>query len=152
MSQRARPKTRRAPTLRSFRAIALLLPLSAIVSDPAFGNSITLTPSADTGLFAAFPDNSLGANANFVVGVADVQLWLLNPAANVGWLLISEPESTPFSARRIGSREHTNNTPVLNIEYTVPFAADDLRCGSHWEPNPLLIQCRVESHLQRGIL
>ena len=52
--------------------------------------------------------------------VADVQQWLLNPAANFGWALVSEAESTPFTARRIGSREDTNSSPVLTIEYTMP--------------------------------
>jgi hypothetical protein len=51
---------------------------------------------------------------------ADVQLWLRHPETNYGWILICEGESTPFTARRFGSREDTNNAPQLDIEYLLP--------------------------------
>ena len=47
---------------------------------------------------------TFGPNTNLV---ADVQQWLLNPATNFGWALISESENTLFTARRFGSREDT---------------------------------------------
>src|SRR5688572_20950573 len=34
----------------------------------AFADSITLPSSADTSLYAAFPNNNLGTNSNFLVG------------------------------------------------------------------------------------
>ena len=52
--------------------------------------------------------------------VADVQRWLANPAANFGWVLISESEGTPFTARRFASREDTNNAPLLEIQFVAP--------------------------------
>src|SRR5437879_6342186 len=50
--------------------------------------------------------------------VADVQGWVNNPASNFGWLLISQNESTPHTARRFGTREDANNAPVLLVDYT----------------------------------
>jgi len=54
--------------------------------------------------------------------VADVQRWLLSPETNFGWLLSSESENTPFTARRFGSREDAANTPVLVVQYSLPQA------------------------------
>jgi hypothetical protein len=56
--------------------------------------------------------------------VADVQQWLLNPATNFGWILISESESAPFTARRFGAREDPINTSVLQIQYVLPTAPE----------------------------
>lgn len=50
---------------------------------------------------------------------ADVQLWRDAPATNFGWILISQLEGTPQTARRFGSREDPPNAPVLTIDYTV---------------------------------
>ena len=55
--------------------------------------------------------------------VADVQAWLQNPATNYGWILISQSESTPSTARRFGAREDTANSPRLEIDFTVPSLA-----------------------------
>lgn len=52
--------------------------------------------------------------------VSDVQAWLNHPGNNFGWILISEDEMDLATARRIGSREDPNNTPVLTVQYTVP--------------------------------
>jgi hypothetical protein len=60
---------------------------------------------------------TFGPNTNLV---ADVQQWLLNPATNFGWALISESENTLFTARRFGSREDTTNTPILVVQYALP--------------------------------
>src|SRR5215472_16226054 len=40
--------------------------------------------------------------------VADVQAWVDDPASNFGWLLASENESTPKTARVVSSREDPN--------------------------------------------
>src|SRR5258706_4854087 len=37
--------------------------------------------------------------------VADVQFWLTNNNSNFGWMLMSAAESSPFTARRVASRE-----------------------------------------------
>ena len=50
----------------------------------------------------------------------DVQSWLDNPQANFGWMLISQAESEPFTARRFGSREDMDNAPLLEVEFTLP--------------------------------
>ncbi|MFM9911166.1 MAG: DNRLRE domain-containing protein [Chitinophagaceae bacterium] len=50
--------------------------------------------------------------------VSDVQNWLMNPAANFGWLLKSD-ELASFQAKRFSSRENAilANRPTLNITY-----------------------------------
>ena len=59
--------------------------------------------------------------------VADVQSWLANPASNFGWIVISQSERTPESARRIATREAGARSPVLTIEYTATTAVPLLR-------------------------
>ena len=50
--------------------------------------------------------------------VADVQRWLLNPGTNFGWMLISQSEESPFTARRFASREDPlGNSPTLVVDY-----------------------------------
>lgn len=51
--------------------------------------------------------------------VADVQFWLTNNNANFGWIMISELEGTPLTARRIASREDPANSPTLTVSYSV---------------------------------
>ncbi len=51
--------------------------------------------------------------------VADVQNWANNPGTNFGWLLVSEAESTPFTARHFGTREDPINAPTLIVNYSV---------------------------------
>jgi hypothetical protein len=78
--------------------------------------------TASASLLVAGPANySFDSTSNLV---ADVQQWLLNPASNFGWVLISESESTPFTARRFGSREDTNATPLLDVLYVLPPAME----------------------------
>ncbi len=48
---------------------------------------------------------------------ADVQYWLDHPGENFGWMLMVEPESVAFTARRFGSREDGVNAPLLRIQY-----------------------------------
>lgn len=49
--------------------------------------------------------------------VADAQAWLNEPGVNFGWLLLSQREDRPKTARAFGSREDTNNPPSLRIDY-----------------------------------
>lgn len=62
-----------------------------------------------------------GLGGTFTSGemLNDVQLWLNDPGANFGWILMAagEPLGT---GKQIGSRENSGNEPVLAIEYTVP--------------------------------
>lgn len=52
--------------------------------------------------------------------VADVQFWLDNPASNFGWMLMTDFEDVPFTARRFASREDPlGRGPTLTIEYTI---------------------------------
>jgi hypothetical protein len=56
--------------------------------------------------------------------VADVQRWVNNPQSNYGWMLLCDDEGAIVTARRFGSREDTNNAPVLEIEYIPPPQID----------------------------
>lgn len=49
--------------------------------------------------------------------VADVQLWLDNPASNFGWLVLGD-ETTSATAKRFDTRESAS-PPVLTIQYTL---------------------------------
>jgi hypothetical protein len=66
---------------------------------------------AVTGL-GAYP---FASTANMV---ADVQNWLNVPASNFGWLLESQSEGTPKTARRFASREASTGRPTLVIDFT----------------------------------
>ncbi len=52
--------------------------------------------------------------------VADVQSWLTNPQSNSGWILISQSEGTPRTARRLGSSESPSTSPSLVIQFNTP--------------------------------
>jgi hypothetical protein len=54
----------------------------------------------------------------------DVRLWLVQPAANFGWLLATRNEAIPSTARRFGAREDPQNAPRLNIDFVVPPRID----------------------------
>lgn len=56
--------------------------------------------------------------------VADVQYWLDHPQSNFGWMLICQTESENFTARRFGSRENTNKSPFLTIQFIPPLRID----------------------------
>lgn len=49
--------------------------------------------------------------------IADVENWLVNPGSNFGWLMRSDAESTPQTARRFGSRLSGLFAPSLEITY-----------------------------------
>jgi hypothetical protein len=50
----------------------------------------------------------------------EIQEWLNNPSTNFGWILITQSEDVPKSARRFAAREspETSNRPALTIEYS----------------------------------
>jgi hypothetical protein len=52
--------------------------------------------------------------------VADVQGWLNDPSSSFGWLLLTEREATPRTARHFATREDSVNFPRLVINYTPP--------------------------------
>ena len=51
--------------------------------------------------------------------IADVQVWLVSAAGNFGWIMLSQAERTPETARRVGAREAGDRGTMLTIEYTV---------------------------------
>ena len=52
--------------------------------------------------------------------MGDIQDWLDSPTNNFGWMLMTESEELPFTARRFASREDPNGGgPRLIIDYTV---------------------------------
>jgi hypothetical protein len=52
--------------------------------------------------------------------VTDLQAWVNNPSSNFGWLMMSENETSPYTARRIGSRDDSPRAAVLRVDYSVP--------------------------------
>lgn len=52
--------------------------------------------------------------------VQEMQEWLKNPPANFGWILITQSEVVPKSARRFAAREYAqpSSRPALTIEYS----------------------------------
>jgi hypothetical protein len=51
---------------------------------------------------------------------ADLQLWLNHPGTNFGWMLISQSEDTPFTARRFASREDPfGGGPTLTVDFEI---------------------------------
>jgi hypothetical protein len=50
--------------------------------------------------------------------VADVQSWVTNPGANYGWVLMTDAEATPATAKRVAAREDATHAPTLTLEYT----------------------------------
>jgi len=64
--------------------------------------------------------------------VADVQAWLQNSPSNFGWIMKTESEKTPRTARRFHSRERkvTNDIPHLSIDFTVPVTVTPVHISS----------------------
>ncbi|MBI3415013.1 MAG: DNRLRE domain-containing protein [Verrucomicrobia bacterium] len=54
--------------------------------------------------------------------VVDVQAWVNDPAANFGWVLLSESENMIETARRFASRENATQAPTLVIDYALAAA------------------------------
>lgn len=56
------------------------------------------------------------------VQLAEITEWLRHPESNFGWMLRSQLEDEPRTARRFGAREHADPEarPQLRIEFSVP--------------------------------
>ncbi len=86
-----------------------------------------------------------GSHTNIVLSsralTADVQLWLLNPGTNFGWMLRASNEAVAQSVRRIASREASTNAPSLRLRYrlenqlTVAVASGAVTLAFWAEPN-----------------
>ncbi len=65
---------------------------------------------------------TFGSTSNLVT---DVQAWLADPPGNFGWIVLSDSESVPGTARRVASRETTNPSfvPKLVVEFSGPAAS-----------------------------
>jgi len=77
--------------------------------------------------FVALPTASerIAANGEYEVElgsikVKDIQDWLTAPETNFGWILISQSEDIPQTARRFASREHAASAPMLLVQFSVP--------------------------------
>ncbi len=86
---------------------------------------------ADPGGLAGVDFSSTASSTAFVYGIGDpvqfestldltddVQLWLNNPQANFGWMLMTETEDVTKSARSFASREDASGGPMLIIDFT----------------------------------
>lgn len=62
--------------------------------------------------------------------LADIRYWLTNAASNAGWLLMAQGE-TSGTGRQVGSREHSNSPPVLEVRYSAYVIYDFARTGSN---------------------
>jgi hypothetical protein len=84
----------------------------------ALGSDFAATPSASVRV--AGPERyTFNSTTNLV---ADVQTWVDSPASNFGWVLSSDLESLPETARRFGAREDADRAAQLTIEYAPPPA------------------------------
>jgi hypothetical protein len=76
------------------------------------------TPSSFVAVGSAnFTDYTFPSMAGLV---GDVQGWVNNPSSNFGWLLKSEDEVSPETARHFGTRENPTHPPVLTVNYSLP--------------------------------
>jgi len=91
-------------------------------------NDFAEAPSFEFFMLAG-PDRDYAAPLNSA-GLQDLRDWLADPDSNFGWVLKSEQENLPSTARQIASREYAvaEHRPQLTINYTVP------------QPNPPQIQ------------
>jgi hypothetical protein len=66
---------------------------------------------AGKGVYVAGPSAGL---------LEDVRFWLGNPDSNFGWMVISQSEDVPGTARGFGTREAGGTEAVLEIGYSMP--------------------------------
>ena len=81
------------------------------------GSSDASTNASSSVLVSGFGPYTFSSTQNLV---ADVQLWVTNSSANFGWLLISQNEVSPQTARHFAAKEDSGNAPLLTINYTLP--------------------------------
>lgn len=65
--------------------------------------------------------------------VADVQLWLDQPATNFGWIIVCENEGERYTARRIATREDPGNAPLLTVDYTPLVLSNPALVGNQFQ-------------------
>ena len=61
---------------------------------------------------------------------AGIKFWQSHPSDNHGWILVSDNEDVPRSARRFASRESETDHPVLRIEYVLPPHIDQIKTSN----------------------
>ncbi len=54
-----------------------------------------------------------------LAGLEDLADWVADPALNFGWVLLSQEEGVPKTARRFATREAVSGAPRLFLEYVV---------------------------------
>ena len=84
---------------------------------PGALDDVVTSPSASTFVTTTGPYAWTGSGV-----MADVQLWVGQPATNFGWLVVCADELSPMTARKFGSREPSSNPapPELRIEFVPP--------------------------------
>lgn len=85
------------------------------------GGDFEATPSASLNVGAINNFYTFGSTAGMV---ADVQLWLDNPAQSFGWI-VRGVETSAATAKRFDSRTFVTeaNRPLLTVDYTPPATA-----------------------------
>jgi hypothetical protein len=94
------------------------LPWSAPGGAPNDDYTVAGTPGESLFDSSVYTFGGVGTNQL----VADVRAWIQNPATNHGWILISDGESVPETARHFGSSESAS-PPVLIVSYSIPAPA-----------------------------
>jgi hypothetical protein len=88
-------------------------------TQPGGGLGTDFATTASAGVTVGGVDQSPYTILNTAGLVADLQLWLAQPATNFGWALICQQETTKFTARRFAAREDVENAARLAITYLV---------------------------------
>ncbi len=88
-------------------------------SQPGAGAPVDYVSTITSGVTVGGVDQSPYTIPNTAQLVADLQLWVDQPATNFGWALVCQQETTKFTARRFASREDPENAPALEIHYLV---------------------------------
>jgi len=92
-------------------------------STPGGDFSATESASLTVAGFGNYSWNSTGM-------IADVQLWLDDPASNFGWGLVGN-ESTAVTTKTFSTREADSNPPVLAIEFD-PSGGNEVPATTAW--------------------
>ncbi len=108
----------------------------------AAGTDFVATPSATSSMSGVTNDFTSAGLA------ADVQLWLQNPGANFGWIVLAtgEPAST---GKLVGSREDPILAPILIVDYSLPGTvapAPPVIFGAALSGNQIRFSFNVESN------
>jgi hypothetical protein len=86
-------------------------------SQPGATAPVDYVSTISSGVTLGGVDQSPYTIPNTAQLVADLQLWLDQPATNHGWALVCQQETVKFTARRFASREDPENAPELEIHY-----------------------------------